>query len=1257
MWYLKLVIPFALLIAVSASDIRKPDLKRGVTDSSVLGPATLNSVSVEIFAPGYIATYCVLSGIILAHLVHMFRRYMAFRSIIGAKATIIEDRLTQTGLRVCKIGYGIRVSLLLFVVWLQVAIVMAIVGHYDGVWVFDASIPKGAVDWDSYTRVFLMAWSASILIAVTCRVFRDQLRTFYMMPAPLTQASHVLMSQVLVDSSDTRGDLAVTHCEVQIVHADEGRYVDFLLKRFSWCEEEQKFTESKVFSPAGPTGAEAEAIRRVGGLSSETVLERRKMFGKNEIVLQVPSLLRMTVAELSSFFYIYQISACWLPFYWDYLTVGFLTLVLVLLSALIKIRMEHKQKSLLKNMATLHGHIWAKRDAKWTRITSEELVVGDLVCLTASSGETSKEILVDCLILSGSAIVDEAALTGETMPVQKFSPPPNDQHRNPDEAEHKKFFLFAGTTLLQTGEAQDEMDGIPDGTLAVVTATAANTSRGSLMRGLIFGANIKSSLFVELRVSLAILVVIAVADFLSLNARFEMSLSSMLTAMYSIVGLINPLMAVSLVAGELRSASRLTAHKTLKVYTRDLHRLTVAGRVDLALLDKTGTITKSGLDLYGVVPAETVLLTDCSNKSSDISPNLSVALALAHTVSRCQDQLIGHQVELRMVEAAEKIGWVFDKDLRSPTSPHGMQWLVEKLFPFSHETMTMSAVVSSNDKRSVVCKGSFEALRVRCTGISSEMVEKATNYAKDGCYVIAVGVKHLRADPSRELDRGELEHDLMFAGLILFRNEVKADSKAAINELQAAGISVRMMTGDSVYTGAAVARQVGIIAADAKVVVGTINSGSRCLEWRHVDSDHVIDEGTLKIDASVALCVSGEAFVWLSGKGRLDLDATKVYGRVSPNQKAEIVKLYTGQGKVVTMCGDGANDSSGLRAAHAGLALCGRTEASISAPFSTDSDSLMALTLLIREARAALCTSLASYQSLVVVGILYCVSKSILLFQASAYQAGLAYLYLDVITTPAMLFGLVYAAPAKRLADRPPEGSLLGGQIVLSSIWAVVVCLAFLGIADGIMVHQSWFVPFRAEPGVRLEEWQKRGNNYEAALIFLWSAWVYVDVPLLFSTGGRHRAPIWTNWRLMLGSSGLLATAIGVLFVPSGEFGCYFKVACSAADSAAASGAFVNNFLFPYEQVGGVWHNQDIDSTEYPVIFKVGLLLLWLAMSLVLHLGHFFITSVLERYIRDTLRWDGSCLKRRRVARRKPETMVQLKVSEYSERIPQGETL
>jgi cation-transporting ATPase 13A3/4/5 len=1240
------------------------ETRRGITDGetyttgNTTGNATISgSVSIGLLAPGYIATYAIAAGICLLAIIQSIIRSSAYARTPGCLAHLENEKLMQTGFRASKFGRIVKWLAIALITWLQTCMLLAVIGHYKGVWIFDLSIPVNVVDWDSYTRVFVLAWVSSILIMVLGRIFRDNLSTFFMMPVNLAHATHVQMTQTIIDDSDPRGDMAVKHSELLSMHSTgEYRKIDFLLTRFTWSNTEKMFVPGRFFGPNGPKGSTLEAIRKAGGLTGTSVLERVIAFGKNEIILNIPSLPRMVVNELSSFFYIYQISACWLPFYWDYITVGILTLTLVISSAVIKIYMERKQKLMLRSMATMRGRVWVQRDGLWVKLNSEDVTVGDLICLTTSE-DTSKEILVDCVVVKGNAIIDESSLTGETMPIQKFTCPNNDISRDPLETENKKYYLFAGTGILQTaGAATNEIpDSVSDGTLAVVTAIGANTVRGQLIRGLVFGAPLKSSLFIELKYTIGILVVIELTDFFILNARFEMSMSSMLTAMYSIIGLINPLMSVALLAGEMKSASRLKAGKKNqpKVFARDVHRLTVAGKTNLVLLDKTGTITKPGLDFFGVVGTNEIeRVLDCKT-GTNIPEELSLALGLAHSVSKCGGQRVGHQVELRMVEAAEEIGWNFSgDDFFHPFDPTGNQWAIEKMFPFSHESMTMSVVVtdSKTGRRLVICKGSFEALKGRCSDISDAIVQVQDVHARDGCYVIGVGFKEVQEGKTEayvsKLGRHDVERGLKFGGLILFRNEVKPDSAECIAEIKSAGIDCAMLTGDSVYTGTSVAKQVGIITKNDRIVIGTVNPATRMVEWKITDTEMVLSDDLFVPEHNTVMCITGEVYSILRTNGRLDLTKTKVYGRVSPAQKAEIVRLYSNENRVVAMCGDGGNDSGALRAAHAGLAINGKAEASVAAPFSTNSESLSSLTLLIRESRASLCTSLASYRTLVVIGIMYCVSKSIMLFQAGAYLSGVSYLYLDLVTTPLVLFAICNALPAKRLAQTGPEGSLLGPEMVVAASWTIIVDVAFLVLADLIMVNSSWYVPFTTD--VPLHDWQARGNTFESALIFLWCAWVYVDTGLVYSYGSLHRRAIWTNWRLMIITTALFMMIAAILFSSPGTFTCAFKVNCTAADQLAASDAFINNFLFYYEKIGGPWYGV-VPSTVFPQSFQIGLFFILLSMSIVHHIGYKFIATgpFVTKTLRKKLGWtDGSscCPRRNRVrkAHERPSTKMKM---------------
>jgi hypothetical protein len=104
---------------------------------------------------------------------------------------------------------------------------------------------------------------------------------------------------------------------------------------------------------------------------------------------------------------------------------------------------------------------------------------------------------------------------------------------------------------------------------------------------------------------------------------------------------------------------------------------------------------------------------------------------------------------------------------------------------------------------------------------------------------------------------------------------------------------------------------------------------------------------------------------------------------------------------------------------------------------------------------------------------------------------------------------------------------------------------------------------------------------------------------------------------------------LAVMFVNASQFGCYFKVACSATESLAVSDSFINHFLFPYEKVGGPWYNSQINSTVYPLGFKLTLFFLFMTMCVLHHVGYYLITNKMTNYLSNTLKWDGSCVRRK----------------------------
>ncbi|KAJ1483225.1 hypothetical protein T484DRAFT_1801031 [Baffinella frigidus] len=260
---------------------------------------------------------------------------------------------------------------------------------------------------------------------------------------------------------------------------------------------------------------------------------------------------------------------------------------------------------------------------------------------------------------------------------------------------------------------------------------------------------------------------------------------------------------------------------------------------------------------------------DPQASAEKVPTELRLALAVTHTVSRLGYRMIGHQVELRMVEAAEALGFKFSPavELRMVEAAEALgfkfdrtmkfanDWHLAKQWTFDHHSMTMS-VLATLDHHSmtmsvfvmheeeesaegvqgrereawVFVKGSFEAIAARCAErLSAAWEQEAEAQSKAGCYVIAVASKKVDARNLSNLAREDAEAGLSLVALLLFRNEPKSDSAAAIAELRSGGVECVMVTGDSALTGVAVAEATFLIPSGHRVILADTNAAGEVL--------------------------------------------------------------------------------------------------------------------------------------------------------------------------------------------------------------------------------------------------------------------------------------------------------------------------------------------------------------------------------------------------------------------------------------------
>jgi magnesium-transporting ATPase (P-type) len=686
----------------------------------------------------------------------------------------------------------------------------------------------------------------------------------------------------------------------------------------------------------------------------------------------------------------------------------------------------------------------------------------------------------------------------------------------------------------------------------------------------------------------------------------------------------------------MKAATRL---RRAGIHCRHINRISLSGKTNLALLDKTGTITKSGLEFHAVVPTTSLTPIECRKPDAPIPRDLSLSLAIAHSVAKFNGELVGDEIELRMVDTAIKLGWKFNSDLRAPIDPRGVEWETEQTFPFNHESRTMSVIVreKASGNRFAICKGSFESISSRCGEIGTDVRQAVQIHSQEGCYVLAVGMREL-AENTVGMDspvhtRYSIENGLNLIGLLLFKNEIREDSANCISQLINAGVECIMVTGDGIHTAYTVARSVGILPATSRVVLGTLDAKTSLIDWRMADTDMGLSEESLADDRDAILCITGDVFETLIASNKLDMSRVKVFARMNPKQKGDLVEIYSTNDKIVATCGDSGNDSIALSTAHVGLSIRDRGMIPLSAPFSTGNESLASLVNLVREGRAGLCTSLAAYRFLIVVGILQTFTKVVLLTQYGGYIPGFVNLYIDSILTPLLLYAILASKPAVHFAKKAPEGSLVGPEMILGASWSTFISIAFYLLLEVIVNNQSWYVPLSTSASI--SEWTQRTSSFDVALLVVFRCWIYVDIAAAYSYGSDHRASILRNYRLVVFGLIFLALSLFVLFTSSNDINCAFQVNCDESSNAAATSSIINMFLFNYEQIGGKWYGV-INSLVFPMEIRLVIMSVLIAASVIHHIGYrVVILGPIARWIHENIGWSDiysicACCKRRR---------------------------
>ncbi|MEG1789784.1 MAG: cation-translocating P-type ATPase [Oscillospiraceae bacterium] len=549
------------------------------------------------------------------------------------------------------------------------------------------------------------------------------------------------------------------------------------------------------------------------------------------------------------------------------LTDVIIILAVVLINAILGVYQESKAEKAIEALQKMSASTTrVLRDGRVKVIQSEELVLGDVVLLEAGDAIPADGRLIE----SQSLKIEEAALTGESVPVTKFIDILNLRDASDIPLGDRENMVYMGSSAVY-GRG-----------VAVVVASGMDTEMGKIAHALANAEQGQTPLQIKLSQLSKVLskLVIGICVFIFglgvlragtlsggvLLDTFMVAVSLAVAAIpEGLVAVVTIVLSIGVTNMSKRNAiiRRLTAVETL-------------GCAQIICSDKTGTLTQNKMtvvDHYG--PDESLLAT---------------AMSLCSDAEQGEDnEAVGEPTECALVNYAQSIG--LDKDELKACAPRVGE------APFDSIRKMMSTVHLSGGSVIQYTKGAPDVLLGRCTHyinhgdvlpIDAEVIRQIEVANKDmasrALRVLAAAVRYWPEQPE-DFSPDNLEQNLCFVGLCGMIDPVRPEVKAAIIECREAGIRPIMITGDHIDTATAIARELGILS-----------------------------EGQSAITGAAVSDMSDEEFA-------ARFQEFSVYARVQPEHKVRIVNAWRAAGCVTAMTGDGVNDAPSIKSADIGIGM------------------------------------------------------------------------------------------------------------------------------------------------------------------------------------------------------------------------------------------------------------------------------------------------------------------------------------------------
>ena len=592
----------------------------------------------------------------------------------------------------------------------------------------------------------------------------------------------------------------------------------------------------------------------IDGLDSKETEKRLNDYGQNIILnkKKTPWILRFLKQFNDTMIIILLVVALLLYFYGYFYsheyTDTIVILFVVFINAIVGFMQEEKAALILRDLKKYETSTCkVKRNDKIIVINTKELVPGDIIYL--ESGET---VPADIRILSCESLkVDESALTGESVPVQKSS----DVLKNNLILQEQKNMLFLGTSIT---------NGKSTG---IVVSTGKNTEIGKIALSLNEIDRIETPLQLKIKelskkITFIVFIILIFIFILALINKYTILEIIMLCSSLAVAAIPEGLPTVITITLSV-GISNLAKKKTV---VKQMQAVETLGAIDIICSDKTGTITQNKM----TVKEEYIIDENM----------LNYICALCNDGLIYEDKYVGDPTETCLYD------YLYNKKIDSLKLRKKCERILD--IPFDSDRKMFTTLNKIDNDVYILCKGSMDSL-IEKVNLSKtekqEVLDKVKSFSKNALRTLGFAYKKLDYIPKDIKELEKRESNLSFAGILGMIDPPRESVKKSVILCKNAGIRPIMITGDSIDTATAIAKDVGIISNDDEAILGSELDKYNDKELKNIVKQY------------------------------------SVYARVNPYHKERIVFALQNSGKIVAMTGDGVNDAPAIKDAHVGVGM------------------------------------------------------------------------------------------------------------------------------------------------------------------------------------------------------------------------------------------------------------------------------------------------------------------------------------------------